>query len=87
MGNILNLKCGKCGNEWLHYEGSGFDSTYYYCDKCGKEKTTNVGVSVADESLQCECGGTFRIDNPDIICPVCQSKDVDNDKNTTMLWD
>ena len=88
MGNILSLKCGKCGNEWLHFEGMGFNVVYHYCNKCGKEKTKDVNVAVADESLQCECGGTFRINSPDVICPECQSADVvGNDDGMDILWD
>jgi hypothetical protein len=38
MGSIIKKRCLSCGKEWDHFEGVGFQSAYYYCDKCGKEK-------------------------------------------------
>ncbi len=81
MGQIKNMKCSVCGNEWQQPVGSGFNTTYYHCDKCGKELVAGVGNQVD----QCECGGTFGVDV--VVCPLCHNIASEIDDKVVILWD
>lgn len=90
MGSVIKKTCLSCGKEWDSFDGLGFKSAYYYCDKCGKEKMINISdLSDPKETADiCECGGTFRLNPNIIICPYCNGKETENiEDNTIGLWD
>lgn len=81
MGQIKNIKCSVCGNEWQQYIGAGFAVTYYHCDKCNKELIANN----SDYVDRCECGGTFGVDV--LMCPLCLNVPFDVDVKIVAMWD
>lgn len=53
MGQTKNLKCKKCGNEWIHYSGVGFTNKKIKGSK--QDNTTGD----ADKEVKCpQCGST-----------------------------
>lgn len=91
MGTIKQLKCPACNYQWEHHEGFGLMAAFYYCDKCGKEKSINFRdddkeVELSREYGKCQCGGTFRMDNDIILCPQCQTP-AEEISGVSILWD
>jgi len=93
MGTIKIVKCHTCNQQWTHHHGFGFIVGYYYCNKCGKQKSVNFldnyverTVYISNEYGKCECGGTFRADSETILCPKCHTP-VEDVKDSGILWD
>ena len=90
---VGTLCCNDCGHtEQVHLFTHGFGPTSYctegvQCQTCAKFVTFDsepVGESglpalkALIEASRCECGGKFARDKP-IMCPRCQSVDVEYD--------
>jgi Zn finger protein HypA/HybF involved in hydrogenase expression len=90
MGSIIKKRCLSCGKEWDHFEGVGFQSAYYYCDKCGKEKVMNISDNpkLEETAGSCKCSGTFRLHPNIVICPFCHCKETESTEDSPIgLWD
>ncbi|MDH6357625.1 DNA-directed RNA polymerase subunit RPC12/RpoP [Parabacteroides sp. PF5-9] len=76
MGELIDCKCKKCDNSWIRYQGEGMMAIFYHCSECGKEISLDKSNNPI---LRCECGGYCNsLDNP-IICPECNSIDIETD--------
>ena len=81
MGVLFKMKCKDCGTKWKHHQGQGAIASYLHCDRCGKEKVFFNGEENTEcDTLYCNCGGTFK-EEEYIICPKCQSVNVDYDSD------
>lgn len=83
MGKILSYKCQDCGHIWDRYEGSGFNSKAYHCDRCGKE----IFIDISDYSDHiCDCKGKYT-SSAQPICEHCRSNNISINGDIAALWD
>ncbi len=91
MGRAKNIVCDKCGYEWDHYMGTGFNTAYYHCNQCGKELCVDLNDSMSldlsSKVKQCSCGGKYETNEDVIICPQCHSKIKEVKETIAILWD
>lgn len=59
-------------------------STFYHCDKCGNEISTQCGMDQS-QITPCECGGSYKESDDPIICPECRSTNIEPDP--AGFWD
>ncbi len=74
------LTCNKCHFHseiigFLHGEDEiGIKTTGFQCQNCGMFKSITDNI-VNPKNTICNCGGTFKRDNP-IFCPKCKSENI-----------
>lgn len=90
MGVGKFVYCNHCKKEWTHYNGTGMDRAFRYCDRCGASKSQKHEQDIVpDVNNFCPCGGTFLMEsaeNERIICPDCQSDDL-TIGDSVIYWD
>ncbi len=87
MGTIVKYVCQDCGNTWERTEGIGMMKAVYYCDKCGDCKETEATCDYKEELGPCKCGGTYKLEPENAICPKCKSSHTKPDEDIVIMWD